>query len=75
MTDATLIPADAALDSLVHNDPGQAREGAQLAQGLWIQLAWLCFFIAASRWAFSRGVKRYSGYGGGLVLRIADRGL
>jgi transposase len=25
MTDATLIPADAALDSLVHNDPEQAR--------------------------------------------------
>ena len=29
MTDATLIAADAALDSLVHNDPGKAREEAE----------------------------------------------
>jgi len=33
MTDATLIPADAALDSLVHNDPEQAREEAEALQG------------------------------------------
>jgi transposase len=33
MTDATLIPADAALDSLVHNDPGQARLEAESLQG------------------------------------------
>ena len=33
MTDATLIPADAALDSLVHNDPQQAREEAEALEG------------------------------------------
>ena len=33
MTDATLIPADAALDSLVHNDPEQARHEAESLQG------------------------------------------
>ena len=33
MTDATLIAADAALDSLVHNDPEQARLEAESLQG------------------------------------------
>jgi transposase len=33
MTDATLIAADAALDSLVHNDPQQAREETEALQG------------------------------------------
>jgi transposase len=33
ITDATLIPANAALDSLVHNDPEQARHEAELLQG------------------------------------------
>jgi transposase len=33
MTDATLIAADAALDSLVHNDPEQARVEAESLQG------------------------------------------
>jgi transposase len=33
MTDATLIAADAALDSLVHNDPEQARLEADALQG------------------------------------------
>jgi transposase len=33
MTDATLIPADAALDSLVHNDPEQAHEEAESPLG------------------------------------------
>ena len=33
MTDATLIAADAALDSLVHNDPEQAREEADALRG------------------------------------------
>jgi transposase len=33
ITDATLIPADAALDSLVHNDPEQARLEAESLQG------------------------------------------
>jgi len=33
MTDATLIPADAALDSLVHNDLEQARREAEALQG------------------------------------------
>ena len=33
MTDATLIAADAALDSLVHNDPDQARQEAEALRG------------------------------------------
>ena len=33
MTDATLIPANAALDSLVHNDPQQARQEAEALVG------------------------------------------
>ena len=33
MTDATLIAADAALDSMVHNDPQQASEEAESLQG------------------------------------------
>jgi transposase len=33
MTDATLIAADAALDSLVHNDPDQACQEAEALQG------------------------------------------
>ena len=33
ITDATLIPADAALDSLVHNDPEQAQEEAETLRG------------------------------------------
>ena len=33
MTDATLVAADAALDSLIHNDPEQAKKEAQALQG------------------------------------------
>jgi len=33
MTDATLIAADAALDSLIHNDPQQAHQEAEALQG------------------------------------------
>jgi hypothetical protein len=33
MTDATLIAADAALDSLVHNEPEQARQEAEALSG------------------------------------------
>jgi transposase len=33
MTDATLIAADAALDSLAHNDPEQARQEAEALRG------------------------------------------
>jgi hypothetical protein len=33
MTDATLIAADAALDSLVHNDPQQARQETEALLG------------------------------------------
>jgi ABC-2 type transport system permease protein len=39
-------------------------QGAELAQGLLTQAAWVVFFIIASRIAFHRGVKRYSGFGG-----------
>jgi ABC-2 type transport system permease protein len=38
--------------------------GPALAWGLTIQLAWVVFFIVASRVTFSLGVRRYSGYGG-----------
>jgi ABC-2 type transport system permease protein len=39
-------------------------QGTDLAWGLSIQLAWVLFFIVASRVTFHLGVKRYSGYGG-----------
>lgn len=38
--------------------------GPELIGGLWIELGWVLFFIVASRLAFARGVRRYSGYGG-----------
>ena len=38
--------------------------GAELVHGLWIQAAWLVFFIIVSRLAFHFGVKPYSGFGG-----------
>jgi len=38
--------------------------GTDLAWGLAVQLAWLVFFMAASRAAFHFGVRRYSGFGG-----------
>lgn len=39
-------------------------EGAELIRGLWIELAWIVFFIVAARFLFWRGVRRYSGFGG-----------
>jgi ABC-2 type transport system permease protein len=39
-------------------------EGSELVAGLWVELAWLLFFIAASRIALNRGFRRYSGFGG-----------
>jgi ABC-2 type transport system permease protein len=39
-------------------------EGPELIQGLWIQFAWVVFFIVMSRLTFRLGVRRYSGYGG-----------
>jgi ABC-2 type transport system permease protein len=42
----------------------QKVQGAELARGLGVQLAWVVFFIGASRMAFERGVRRYSAYGG-----------
>jgi len=38
--------------------------GADLAWGLLAQLFWVLFFVFASRLAFRRGVRRYSGFGG-----------
>ena len=38
--------------------------GMELVWGLAMQLAWLAFFIVASRTAFHFGVRRYSGFGG-----------
>ena len=36
----------------------------ELVRGLAIEAAWVVFFIVASRAAFQRGVRHYSGYGG-----------
>jgi len=35
-----------------------------LITALWIESAWVLFFIIVCRIAFNRGVKRYSGFGG-----------
>ncbi|MCC7475519.1 MAG: ABC-2 family transporter protein [Pirellulales bacterium] len=42
----------------------QKIEGRELWMGLCIQAAWVLFFMATSRVAYQRGVKRYSGFGG-----------
>ncbi|HUY92606.1 MAG TPA: ABC-2 family transporter protein [Pirellulales bacterium] len=39
-------------------------QGPELARALWVELAWILFFIVASRVALSRGYRRYSGFGG-----------
>jgi ABC-2 type transport system permease protein len=39
-------------------------QGAQLIAGLWIELAWIVFFIIVCRTCFNRGVRRYSAFGG-----------
>jgi len=38
--------------------------GPELIRGLWIGAGWLALFIVLSRWMWSRGVRRYSGFGG-----------
>ena len=39
-------------------------EGPAMYQGLAVLVGWVAFFIVLSRVLWSRGVKRYSGYGG-----------
>lgn len=39
-------------------------QGQELAIGLAVELAWVVFFIVASRLAMRAGYRRYSGYGG-----------
>ncbi len=39
-------------------------EGAELAWGLLIQLAWAVALVLLSRWLYHRGLRRYSAYGG-----------
>ena len=39
-------------------------QGRELAIGLGVEVAWVIFFILLARWLFSRGVHRYSGFGG-----------
>ncbi|MEX2138080.1 MAG: ABC-2 family transporter protein [Pirellulales bacterium] len=39
-------------------------QGAELVTGLWIELAWIVFFIVVCRVAFHRGLRRYSAFGG-----------
>jgi ABC-2 type transport system permease protein len=38
--------------------------GPDLATALWVQFAWVVFFMLAARAAFFFGTRRYSGYGG-----------
>lgn len=39
-------------------------QGTDLTVGLAVQAGWTLFFIAASRWAWRAGLRRYSAYGG-----------
>jgi ABC-2 type transport system permease protein len=39
-------------------------EGTELVMGLWIEQAWIVFFMVVCRVAFNRGVRRYSAFGG-----------
>jgi ABC-2 type transport system permease protein len=39
-------------------------KGLALVQGLLIQLAWAVAFVFLTRWLFSRGLRRYSAFGG-----------
>jgi ABC-2 type transport system permease protein len=38
--------------------------GDDLVRGLWLEAAWLAFFMVTTRVLFQRGVYRYSGFGG-----------
>jgi len=38
--------------------------GPEVAHGLWVQFAWVVFFVITARVAFHYGVRRYSGFGG-----------
>jgi ABC-2 type transport system permease protein len=39
-------------------------QGTELVTGLWIEAAWIVFFIVVCRAAFHRGLRRYSAFGG-----------
>lgn len=39
-------------------------EGMELVRGLLIQFAWAVAFVFLTRWMYSRGLRRYSAYGG-----------
>jgi ABC-2 type transport system permease protein len=39
-------------------------QGADLVQALWIEFAWLVFFVVLCRFTFNRGLRRYSAFGG-----------
>jgi viologen exporter family transport system permease protein len=39
-------------------------QGADLVQALWIEFAWLVFFILLCRFTFNSGLRRYSAFGG-----------
>jgi len=38
--------------------------GAELMWGLWVEFAWVVFFMLAARTTFRLGTRRYSGFGG-----------
>ena len=39
-------------------------EGTDLVYGLLFELAWVVTFFILARWLYSRGLRRYSAYGG-----------
>jgi len=39
-------------------------EGVEMWRGLMVEVLWVLFFVLLSRWLWSRGVRRYSGFGG-----------
>jgi ABC-2 type transport system permease protein len=39
-------------------------DGVEMWRGLVVEIAWVLFFVFLSRWLWSRGVRRYSGFGG-----------
>ena len=38
--------------------------GPELVRGLWLQAAWVVFFMFTCRMCYQRGLRRYSAYGG-----------
>ena len=39
-------------------------DGVEMWRGLVVEIMWVLFFVFLSRWLWSRGIRRYSGFGG-----------